>query len=56
MSFFDKDNILSPFQHGFRSGHGCETLLINFIEELYTNLEHGYQTDVVVMYLSKAFD
>lgn len=56
MSFFDKNNILSPFQHGFRSGHSCETQLINFTQELYTNLEQGHQTDVIVMDFSKAFD
>ena len=56
MTFFDKNNILSPYQHGFRSGHSCETQLINFTQELYSNLEHGYQTDVIIMDFSKAFD
>ena len=56
MTYFDNHKLLSQFQHGFRSGHSCETQLINFTQELYNNTEHGQQTDVIVMDFSKAFD
>jgi len=56
MSHFDKHQLLSPFQHGFRSKHSCETQLISFSKELFDSPENGQQTDVIVMYFSKAFD
>jgi hypothetical protein len=56
MSFYDKHDILSNFQHGFRSKHSCETQLISFTQEVHDNLEQGQQTDVIVMDFSKAFD
>ncbi|KAL4226412.1 hypothetical protein ACF0H5_014395 [Mactra antiquata] len=56
MSFFDENKILSQYQHGFRSGHSCETQLLNFTKEIFENLKTGQQTDVVVMDFSKAFD
>ena len=56
MSFFDEHNILSPYQHGFRSKHSCETQLISFSQEVHDNLEDGQQTDIIVMDFSKAID
>ena len=56
MTYFDKYNILSSYQHGFRSRRSCETQLISFTQELFDNLELGKQTDVIVMDFSKAFD
>ncbi len=56
MSFYEKHNILSQFQYGFRSKHSCETQLISFSQEVYDNLEQGQQTDIIVMDFSKAFD
>ena len=49
--------LLSPYQHGFRSKHSCESQLISFTQdEVYDNLENGNQTDIIVMDFSKAFD
>ena len=56
MSHFDDNNILSQYQHGFRSEHSCESQLISFTQEVYDNLENGNQTDIIVMDFSKAFD
>jgi len=56
MNYFDNKNILSPFQHGFRSNHSCETQLTGFSQEIFDNLESGKQTDVIIMDFSKAFD
>ena len=56
MTHFDSNDILSPFQHGFRSKHSCETQLISFTQEIFDNLEEGKQTDLIIMDFSKAFD
>ena len=56
MSFFDKHELLSPFQHGFRSKRSCETQLLSFTQEIFDGLDKNKQTDVVVMDFSKAFD
>ena len=56
MNHFDENNLLSPFQHGFRSKHSCESQLIGFTQEIFDNLENGKQTDLIVMDFSKAFD
>ena len=56
MNHLDDNNLLTPFQHGFRSKHSCETQLISFTQEIFDNLEKGKQTDLIVMDFSKAFD
>jgi hypothetical protein len=56
MSFYDKHNILSPYQHGFRSKWNCQSQLVSFSQEFHDNLESGQQTDVRVMDISKAID
>ena len=56
MSHFDDNNLLSQYQHGFRSEHSCESQLISFTQEVYDNLENGNQTDIIVMDFSQAFD
>ena len=56
MTHFDSNDILSPFQHGFRSKHSCETQLISFTQEIFDNLEDGKQTDLIIMDFSKAFN
>lgn len=56
MTHLDKNNLLFPNQHGFRSRVSCETQLIQFTQDLYDDLNEGGQTDVIVMDFSKAFD
>ncbi|MCG8047766.1 MAG: reverse transcriptase family protein, partial [Candidatus Thiodiazotropha endolucinida] len=56
MTHGEDNNILYPLQHGFRRGRSCETQLIEFVDDLSTNLEDGQQTDVLVMDFAKAFD
>ena len=45
MSHFDDNNVLSQYQHGFRSEHSCESQLISFTQD---NLENGNKTDIIV--------
>ena len=52
----EKNNILSPRQHGFRRKRSCETQLLEFMEELIENMEACKQTDVVIMDFAKASD
>jgi hypothetical protein len=56
LQHFDVNKILNDYQHGFRRGRSCETQLLDFTEELTSNLEGGKQTDVLIMDLAKAFD
>ena len=56
MYTFDSNDLLNPFQHGFRSKHSCETQLVNFTQEIFDNLENGKQTDLIILNFSKAFD
>ena len=39
-----------------RRGHSCETQLITIVEHLARNLDHGKQTDVLLLDFSKALD
>ena len=50
------NNILYDLQHGFRDKRSCESQLIGFIDDVVNALHGGYQTDVILMDFSKAFD
>ena len=56
MKHSDTNNILSPFQHGFRRNRSCETQLLQFTTDIANILAADKQTDVLVMDFSKAFD
>ena len=55
------ESILSECQHGFRSQMSCETQLVQFFNDLVSNLDGALncnhrQTDVIIMDFAKAFD
>lgn len=52
----EKHNILDDLQHGFQSKVSCETKLILFIQDLAKDNTNNIQTDVIVMYIYKAFN
>ena len=52
----DNLSILSVFQHGFRSGHSCVSVLLVTVHDFMTSFDRGIQTDFVVLDFSKAFD
>ena len=56
MNHGEDNNILYPLQHGFRRSRSCETQLIEFIDDLTSNLDEGKQVDILVMDFAKAFD
>ena len=56
MGHLDAHHVLVNYQHGFRRGYSCESQLITTAEHLARNLDHGKQTDVLLLDFSKAFD
>jgi hypothetical protein len=56
MDYFDRWNILTDKQHGFRRRRSCESQLIITIDALAKSLAKGKQVDVILLDFSKAFD
>jgi len=56
MNHVQRHNILIDNQHGFRSGFSCQTQLISLIEDISHAMDSGFQTDVILLDFSKAFD
>ena len=56
MTHFQKNEVLTDLNHGFRSGYSPETQLAVTIDDLAKKLDNGLQTDVVILDFSKAFD
>ena len=52
----DLHNVLSPFQHGFRSRHSCDTQLLLTTHDLQSIYDRNLQTDIAILDFSKAFD
>ena len=56
LKHLEKYSILTPLQHGFRSGHSCESQLIVTMHDITTTYDRKIQTDMVILDFSKAFD
>jgi len=56
MSHLEEFKILSDIQHGFRKHHSCKTQLLITLEDLARNLDHGKQSDIILLDFAKAFD
>ena len=56
MSHLEELKILSDIQHGFPKSHSCETQLLITMEDLARNLDHGKQSDIILLDFAKAFD
>ena len=56
LKHFERHNILTSLNHGFRAGYSCETQLAVTIEDLNTSFDRGTQTDIAILDFSKAFD
>jgi hypothetical protein len=56
MSHFDRYNILTDKQHGFRSKRSCETQLVKTIQKIAQNLTSKRQVDVILLDFAKVFD
>ena len=55
-SYLDINNLLSAQQSGFRKGYSTGTCLINFLDEIFCNIELGVPSRVLYIDLRKAFD
>ena len=56
LKHLDIHNILTNRQHGFRSGHSCESQLIITANDLAKSMNDKVQTDMAILDFSKAFD
>lgn len=55
-SFLEKENILSPYQHGFRRALSTVTQLVELTHDISQCLNNQKQIDLIFMDFSKAFD
>lgn len=56
LDHLDTHDILTDKQHGFRSGHSCESQLIITIHDLLASVDVGERVDIAILDFSKAFD
>ena len=56
MTHFDKFNLLTDLQHGFRKSRYCDSQLALTIDDLAKSFNSQSQTDLVIIDFSKAFD
>ena len=56
MQHTSRNSIFYGLQHGFRDRRSCETQLLEFVQDIVTNMQDGAQSDVCVLDVSKAFD
>ena len=54
MGHLDAHHVLVNYQHGFRRVHSRESQLNTIVEHLPRNVDHGKQTDVLLLDFSKA--
>lgn len=55
-NFLNENNILTPFQHGFRKGLSTVTQLVTVIHTFASILDKSGQIDVIFLDFRKAFD
>ena len=56
MTHLECNDLLSPHQHGFRSGRSCTTQLLEALDLWTQAIEGGQSMDVIYLDFSKAFD
>ena len=56
LQHLEKYKILSDLQHGFRSGHSCESQLIITMSDIFEAFNDKHQVDMIILDFSKAFD
>ena len=53
---FIQNNLITPNQSGFKTGHSCINQLISITHEIYKSFDDGYEVRGVFLDISKAFD
>ena len=56
LKHFEKHNILTSLNHGFRSGYSTETQLLVTMQDLLQANDRNIQMDIAILDFSKAFD
>ena len=56
LKHLENHKILTNLQHGFRSGHSCESQLIITMQDVLNTFDKKNQIDMVILDFSKAFD
>ena len=56
MKHLNANSIQVNYQRGFRTGHSCDTQLIQIIDDFSKTIDDKYQTDVIILDFSKTFD
>ena len=56
INFLNEHNKLNPSQHGFRSGHSCQTQLLETVHQWANILDRRSSSHVLFLDFSKAFD
>ena len=51
-----KNEVISPYQFGFRKGHSTSLTALDFKNNLQQNYDSGYTSCCIFLDLSKAFD
>ena len=55
-SYLEKGELINDFQYGFREKRSCLAQLLNFYNEILTNIEEGNNNDVIYLDFQKVFD
>ena len=56
INHFLTHNLLSDYQHGFRSGRSCETQLLRVMNAWMESLETHHKVDIIYLDFQKAFN
>ena len=56
VSYLETNKLLTGRQHGFRTGRGTLTQLLNHLDTIYEGLVDGKDTDSISLDYAKAFD
>ena len=56
ITHLDNNNLLSPYQHGFRKSRSCESQLIITLQDLANSVNTNKRVDAVLLDFAKAFD
>ena len=54
--YFIQNNLISPYQSGFKPGDSCTNQLISITHEIYQSFDDGFEVRGVFLDISKAFD
>ena len=56
LNHLNENNLFDPRQHGCRSGHSCQTQLLEQYQDVLKMIEDGDNADMVMLDYEKAFD